>query len=287
MKKILLSLVVCLGLVSFASQTYAQSSSTAVKPYAGATHTYTFNNVQANASYEFYVTESSTYSKTPTKLTNFGVFIGDASSTIGDVNGSASVKITWDADAFTNYGTNGVYLYLAVTAKDNPCDGPGNYKAVHIMPVANDFNVAVATVADPTCADLTGLQPVINTNVADLTEDGYYLAGTTTMTFTITRENSTNKWSGAYTVSCDNDAVPFTIDASEAAIGDKTGSISEELGSTVTVTVIMNNTPGTNPTFTLTMTNASDDVTSLQDITLESASHAINLMPKIGDFVGE
>ncbi|MCY1635869.1 hypothetical protein [Marinifilum sp. D737] len=284
MKRILLSLIVCLGFMSFANQTFAQSS--AVKPYAGATHTYTFNNVEANAAYEFYVTESSTYSATPVKLSDFGVFIGNASSSIGATEGAASIQITWDADAYTNYGVNGVYLFLNVTADGSSC-GVGNYKAVHIMPQANDFNVAVAAAALPTCADLTNLQPVVNTDVSNLTDYTHYEAGTTSMTFTITRESSTNQWSGAYTVSCDNATVPFTIDATPAATGDKTGSISGETGDSVTVTVIMKNTPGTNPTFTLTMTSASDDVTGLDDLTLGSDTHMINLMPKIGDFVGE
>lgn len=283
MKKLLLSLVICLGLISFASQTFAQS--TAVEPYDGAKHTYTFSNVEANATYKFYVSTSVVAYGVGTEVTDFGAFTGTGIGTIGGVDGDAAVEITWAADAAANYGTTGLYLFLAVTVSGDPCGGPGNYKAVHIMPKSNNFNVdVVATVTNPSCASLATLQPVVND--ADINVNTDYVAGTTTMTFDITRENSTNNWSGGYDVTCSDVTVPFTISAAPAATGTKSGTIVAETSNTVTVTLVMTNTPGSNPTFTLTMTSASDDATTLSDLSLGSDSQVINLMPSIGGFVG-
>lgn len=289
MKKILLSLVICLGLVSFASLTFAQS--TAVEPYDGATHTYTFAGVEANASYEFYVTATNDH--TAASIPGFGLFVDGAgdpiagTGIIGAANGPASIKINWSATASADYPT-GVYLFLRVTAQGSSC-GFGNYKGVHIVPVLNDFNVTVAdlgALANPSCADISALQPVINNNPLDLADETHYDPGTTTMSFEIERKTGTNPWSGEYTVSCSEGTVPFKINTGAVATGDKTDIIDGEVGNTVTVTVVMTNTPGKNPVFTLTMTSASDDTTGLEDLTLGSDSHTINLMPNIGGFIG-
>ncbi|WP_372641070.1 hypothetical protein [Ancylomarina sp.] len=282
MKKLLLSLVVCLGLVSFASQTFAQS--TAVEPYDGAKHTYTFSDVEANATYKFYVSTSVAAYGVGSEVADFGAFTGTGTGLIGGTNGDAAVEITWATDAAAKYGAAGVYLFLEVTAASSTC-GVGNYKAVHIMPKSNNFNVdVVATITNPSCASLVALQPVVND--ADINVNTDYVAGTTTMTFDITRQNATNKWSGGYDVTCSDATVSFTISGAPAATGTKSGTIAAETNNTVTVTLVMTNTPGSNPTFTLTMTNATDDATALSDLSLDSDSQVINLMPSIGGFVG-
>lgn len=287
MKKILLSLVVCLGIVSYASQIFAQSS--AVQPYDGAKHTYTFANVEANATYKFYVSTSTTAYGVGTEVSDFGAFTGTGTGIIGATNGAASVEITWANDAAANYGGTGLYLFLAVTADASTC-GVGNYKAVHIVPQASDFNLAVVDDAatDPTCSDLTLLVPVINSTDINVNND--YNPGTTTLTYTITRTNSTNAWSGAYTLACSDNTVEFTANAVSSIAGSVSGVVTNEAAGTHLVTVVITNKPGSNPTFTLNITSGSDDVTGVQDVDLTTADatadHTINLMPTIGSFTG-
>ncbi|WP_461631108.1 hypothetical protein [Labilibaculum euxinus] len=288
MKKLLLSLVICLGLVSFASQTFAQS--TAVKPYDGAKHTYTFGDVEANATYKFYVSTSTVAYGVGSEVTDFGAFTGTGTGTIGAANGAASVEITWANNAAANYGASGLYLFLAVTVSGDPCSGPGNYKAVHIMPQASAFNLAVVddSATDPTCADLTGLKPVINLTDINVTDE--YDAGKTTLSYTITRTNSSNAWSGTYTVTSSDNTVEFTANTVASSSGLVSGSVTNETANTHVVTVVITNKPGSNPTFTLNLVTGSDDVTGVTDIDLTTADatadHTINLMPTIGSFTG-
>ncbi|RXQ97728.1 hypothetical protein EO244_02260 [Ancylomarina salipaludis] len=287
MKRIAILTMLCIGFVGFSTKSFAQS--TQINPFDGATHTYGFADVEANASYEFYVVASDNH--LGTVITDFGQFVDaagdpltDGKGTIGAVPGNASIKIKWSETLSTTY-PDGVYLFLKVTAQGSTC-GVGNYKGIYIDAVPNDFNVAVVGPAtDPDCNDITGIQPIINKTVATATDE--YDPGKTSFTFTLTRENSTNDWSGAYTVSCSDGTVPFTINTDAATTGDKSGTITNESNKDVVVTVEMINTPGANPTFTLTMTSASDDVTGLTDQSLESDSQTFNLMPKIGNFIAE
>lgn len=286
MKRLLL-LVVCLGSILFTSQTFAQS--TAVKPYDGAKHTYTFGDVEANATYKFYVSTSTAAYGVGSEITDFGAFTGTGTGTIGAVNGDASVEITWTNNAAANYGTSGLYLFLEVTAASSSC-GAGNYKAVHIMPQTSAFNLAVIddSATDPTCTDLTGLKPVIN--LLDINATDEYDAGTTTLSYTITRTNSTNAWSGTYTLVCSDNTVEFTADAVSSTAGSVSGVVTNEAAGTHIVTVVVANKPGSNPTFTLNITSGSDDVTGVEDVDLTTADataeHTINLMPTIGSFTG-
>lgn len=307
MKKILLSLVVCLGLVSFASQTYAQSSSTALTPYAGAKHTYVFDGIKEGRAYEFYLS---------TNFSGFGTAITPAdnlfkfSAATGNVtdNGKASVDITWGVDAATAYGandpgTNGIYLFVHITGgtaadKDNVCD---NYKAVKIVPVANAFNVLVAdnTIDKPSCPDLTNeFQPIVTVaNDVDQTNSGY-VAGKSTISFKVSRAESSNPWNfvfdiastgtGTFTYSVageasatlvvndtDNDATDVSVDA---AANDNF----------VIVTIIVNNIPGENPIFTLGLDSAQDATTLVTDLDASTTegTHTINILPVIGNFKG-
>lgn len=283
MKKLLLSLVICLGLVSFASQTIAQS--TAVEPYDGATHTYTFANVEDGASYEFYVSTSTTAfgATDELKSNEFGTFATSATGSITGGPGPAAVTINWDSDVSTNYGA-GLYLYLKVTASGDPCTGPGNYKAVHIMPKSNLFDISIAANAgNPSCASLAGLEPVVNTT--DIDVDADYVAGTTSMTFDITVTGS-DAWTGGYDVTCDIPTVSFSVNGGVSTIATKSVGFTNETAKTLTVTILMTNSPGTTPTFTVAMTSATDVLSGVSDATLGSDDQAINLMPAIGGFTG-
>lgn len=302
MKKILLTLVICLGLASFASQTFAQS--TQINPFNGATHTYGFADIDANASYEFYVVASNNH--LGTAITDFGQFVdgagaplADGTGTIGTSVAPASIKIKWSETLSTTY-PDGVYLFLKVTAQGSTC-GVGNYKGVHIDAVQNDFNVAIAATpnTDPICADLTNLQPVINKDLITATDE--YEAGYTTFTYTVTRTTTTtNSWTANYNVTCSDASVKFFIDTDAtvetAVVGDKAKTITSATDP-VTVTITMVNTPGSNPVFSLNLVSASDLITGLSDLSVftdndidddgdAAAKHTINLMPNIGDFIG-
>ena len=287
MKRIVILMMLCISFVGFTTKTFAQS--TAVEPYDGAKHTYTFGNVEANSTYKFYVSTSTAAYGVGSEVADFGAFTGTGTGTIGATNGNASVEITWASDAAAKYGT-GLYLFLAVTAPGDPCSGPGNYKAVRITPKASEFNLAVVddSATDPTCSDLTSLKPVIN--LTDINVNDEYDPGTTTLTFTITRTNSTNAWSGAYTLTSSDNTVEFTANTVASAAGSVSGVIANEANDTHVVTVVVTNKPGSNPTFTLNITSGSDDVTGVQDIDLTTADatadHTINLMPEIGTFTG-
>jgi len=306
MKKILLTLVICLGLVSFASQTYAQS--TQINPFNGATHTYGFENVEANASYEFYVSTSSDHTDATAIITNFGQFVDDSGNPLTDGTGTvtagvASIKIKWVDNASTLNAGNGVYLFLKVTAQASVC-GPGNYKGVKIIPQANNFNIAVAATPNenPICADISGLKPVIN--LTDINATNEYVAGTTELTYTVTRTPGTgNNWDADITIACSDAGVNYSYSVNTTTATTGTGNGTIELRNVdkdeVIVTVTVTNTPGLNPAFTLNLISGLDRVTKLTDFTVYTADgddtnddadtkavHTINLMPQIGDFIG-
>lgn len=295
-------MMLCIGVVGVSTKSFGQS--TQINPFDGATHTYGFADVEANASYEFYVVATDNH--LGTAITDFGAFVDNdgntilGTGTIGNANGPASVKIKWSETLSTTY-PDGVYLFIKVTAQGSTC-GVGNYKGIHIDAVQNDFNVAIAATPDtnPICADLTNLQPVINKDVITATDE--YKPGYTTFTYTVTRTTATtNAWTANYDVTCSDPNVKFFIDSDAtvetATVGKKNKTIPNATDA-VTVTVTMVNEPGTNPVFSLNLISASDLVTGLSDLSVftdndtdddgdAAAKHTINLMPKIGNFIAE
>ncbi len=304
MKKLLLSLAICVGLASFTSQVSAQS--TALVPYAGAKHTYRFDNIKDGREYKFYLSTSSTgFGTEISPVANLFTLDG-ATGNVGS-DGFASVDITWGEDAATTYGvtpgTNGIYLFVHITGgtaadKDDVCD---NYKAVKIVPTTNLFNVLVAdnTTDKPSCPDLTdGFQPIVTVaDDVDQTNSGY-AAGKSTISFKVTRDESSNPWnfvfdiassgSGAFTYSVvgetsatltgvdpENDAADVSVDA---AANDNYAI----------VTIVVDNIPGEKPVFTLSLDSAQDKTTLVTDLDASTTedTHTINILPVIGDFKG-
>jgi len=293
MKKILLSLVICLGLVSFANQTFAQSS-TALAPFNGATHTYTFQNVEANAQYEFFVTTTNNYAAGPDNT--FGSFVGAASGPVGVSDADVAVQIQWAGNATDQAG--GYYLFLKVftpSAGVGDCES-ANYKSVHIVPVLNSFNVDIADAVtpDPSCADLDATFSPLVTVAGDGTNSGYN-AGKTTLKFTVSPKNSapSDQWSFQFDIAALN-APTFTWSVNGGAVTGDELTVADIASTAVSapstdIVIVFDNQPGLSPAFTIHFDSARN-ITTLTDALTDQLpvdeTHTVKVMPSIGDFVG-
>lgn len=293
MKK--LFVLTLLAVMAFSAKTFAQS--TALVPYDGATQTYTFDGIHQDYSYEFIVSTSATdWNAAPTKT--WGVFSTSAPQVVGSDN-KASVSITWDANASANF-PSGLYLYIHVFdnsgSPDLVCD---NYKAVLVKPTGNNFTVTLAdaTGENPQCPQLdNGFQPVLPLN--GLTTD--YSSGKTIFKYTVTRNGADNhKWSFKFDIA-QTDATNFsyTVEGTNSGTivsGNQSSTLTGQIATvdsadgSVTITVTMDNVPGSKPVFTVGITNATD-VTSNVDVLPTklpvAVDHNINEMPAIGGFTG-
>ena len=295
MKRLISLIIVCVTLLG--ASNIASAQSTAIAPYDGARHTYTFDGITNGLDYEFYVSTDPNGIAKAGLITDFGVLDGDANSDgvathteLGGVvaGNQVSVDITWAADAASKYGTSGsvqpgVYLFVRVF-DDSDAAVCENYKAVMITPTTNAFNVTLAdAVASPSCPDLNnGFNPLHDA----------YNAGKTTLTFEIDRTGSSNDWtfdfditqvgSGAYTYSVEGGtAVAGTIG------GTTNVAVNNYASDNATIVIIVDNVQNETPVFTLEIKNAQDDVTSVTPVALPgSVAHTINSMPAIGNFIG-
>lgn len=295
MKKLLLSLVVCLGIVSFASQTMAQSS--ALAPFDGATHTYTFNGITDGLDYEFYISTNPNGIAQAGLITDFGILVGDSNTdglaTNAELGGvvasnSVSVNITWALDAASKYGASGsvqtgVYLFVRVF-DDSDATVCENYKAVMITPVTNAFSVTLAdAIASPSCPDLdNGFNPL----------ESAYAAGKTTLTFEIDRAGSSNNWTFDFDITqVGTGAYTYSVEGASAVSGTTGGTtnvaVNNYTADNATIVIVVDNMTNETPVFTLEVKNAEDDVTKVIPVTLPaSIAHTINTMPAIGGFIG-
>ncbi len=292
MKKLLLSLAICLGLVSFAS-----AQSTAIAPYDGATHTYTFDGITNGLDYEFYVSTNSNGISQAGLITNYGILVNDANTdgvaTYTELGGvvtgnQVSVDITWDLTAAAKYGATGsvqtgVYLFVRVfdTSDATVCE---NYKSVMITPTTNAFNVTLADAGtSPSCPDLNnGFIPL---------ESSYNL-GKTTLTFEINRSGSTNDWTFDFDITqVGTGAFTYSVEGGSAVAGI-TGAttnvpVNNYTASNATIVIVVDNVTNESPVFTLEVKNAADDVTSVIPVAMPVAvGHTISTMPAIGSFTG-
>jgi len=297
MKKLLLSLAICLGLVSFASELSAQS--TAIAPYDGATHTYTFDGITDGLDYEFYVSTNPNGIAQAGLITNFGILVNDANTDgvathteLGGVvtGNEVSVDITWDLTAAAKYGISGsvqtgVYLFVRVfDASDaTVCE---NYKSVMITPKTNAFDVTLADVdalTNPSCPDLN--------NDFNPLESSYNL-GKTTLTFEIDRSGSTNNWSFDFDITqVGTGAFTYSVEGAPAVSGTTGGTINVPVNNytanNATIVIVVDNVTNESPVFTLEVKNAADDVTSVIPVAMPaSVGHTISTMPAIGSFTG-
>lgn len=281
MKKLLLSLAICVGLASFVSQVSAQS--TAIAPYDGATHTYTFDGIDDGREFEFFVTQTPDFSAT--RIPDFGTFTTSATGTVAGAGAAVTIQWATDASAVTKYAT-GVFVFVKIhetTAGTDICE---NYKAVKVIPVPNAFNILLADeVTSPSCPTLVnGFNPVVAP--ADT-----YNAGKTTLTYRVERTGSPNDWSFDFDISRTGTG-NFTYTAGAAVTGDQTSTLTGIAVNTITtnfidIVIVVDNMPGEKPTFTIDVTSAQDFVTKVSPLTYPTAvTHTINIMPTIGGFTG-
>tara|TARA_R110001583_G_scaffold6427_3_gene32561 strand:- start:11763 stop:12638 length:876 start_codon:yes stop_codon:yes gene_type:complete len=290
MKKLLLSLAICFGLVSFASELSAQS--TAIAPYDGATHTYTFDGITDGLDYEFYVSTNPNGIVQAGLITDYGILVGDApvDGILGGVvsGGEVSVDITWDLTAAAKYGAagsvqTGVYLFVRVfdTSDATVCE---NFKSVMITPTTNAFNVTLADAGtSPSCPDLiNGFNPL----------ESSYNSGKTTLTFEIDRSGSTNNWTFDFDITqVGTGAFTYSIEGGLAVAGTTGGTINVPVNNytvaNATIVIVVDNVTNESPVFTLEVKNAADDVTSVIPVAMPaSVGHTISTMPAIGSFTG-
>lgn len=289
MKKLLLSLLICMGITMISNQTYAQLDAVGakLKPYNGATYSYTFD-VAVGLEYEFYFSNSADGINKVGLINDLATIMTGATGTV-DATNPASVSIAWADNAAATYPT-GLWLFIHVkkTADNNICD---NYNAVFIKPVANNFDVLVTNdlTGDATTSDIC---PTLNGFKAVVAPTDVYNAGTTTMNFTFTRTGSSNAWNldfdidqlgtGDYTYSLDGgtNTTLVTADETKTSITDVAVS-----GNTQTLQIVLNNKPGDNPQFTITVADATDVVTEVGAKTANSnVIQKIKVMPVIGVF---
>jgi len=305
MKKILILTMLCLGFVAFSTKSFAQSS-TPLKPYDGATHTYTFDGMVDGYNYQFYLTtDPQEKDHTVTVPATSGVLTG-ASGIVGDdLAGKASVSIKWDVAASGLYKiTNPLYLFVKIwdeTAMTNVCV---NYKAVQIIPTSNIFNVIASdeTGSAESCPELDFLkdfQPVIS----DVDVDGDlipdpYNQGYSNVSFKVLRAGTTNAWDFNFTIT-NGTATNYTYTVTGDATGDLLVGAGDQANNVkdvaalaadnfVTITLKVPNVALVNPDFTFTINSASDNVTKAVDSNSidDEVTHMIKILPAIGGFSG-
>lgn len=285
MKKLLHSFLICLGILMISSQVFAQNApGEKLQPYVGGTYNYKFTGIADGLDYEFYFSSSST-GKGTLDNTFTGYIVGTRADVV-PASGEVSVNVAYPVGAST---ASKVYLFLKVYDADVDaiCE---NYKAVEITPIANAFDVtfADATVGGnpSSCPDLTNLQAVI-------APSGTYNAGTSELTFTATRDVSSNEWSLNFDiVQAAGTTVDYTYSvsggatiASTAGTASKTVNIPTITTETVTITLIVQNYEGEVPVFTINNITAVDEVSKASPAsTITGLTHTIKEIPEIGAF---
>lgn len=293
MKRILILTMLCIGFAGMSKSTFAQS--TALAPFNGATHTYTFQNFEANVKYEFYVTTTNDY--TATHVSSFGVFVGGVDAEKGTIvtgGDNATVDIQWAATATDIVG--GFYLFLKAytpAADGTDCESV-NYKAVHVTPVANIFNIAIADIVtpNPSCPDLDPtFSPLVAVDAGGVNSG--YNAGKTTLTYTVTPQNSavSDEWSFQFDITAVN--APASYSWSVNGVLGTQANISDILsanisGASTDIVIVLDNQPGVSPSFTIHFDSARNETTATNATVSLPAdlTHTVKVMPSIGDFVG-
>lgn len=297
MKKLLHSFLICLGIIMISSQTFAQALDAPgmkLKPYVGATYNYKFTGITAGLDCEFYF--SSTKLGIGTKNDTFTGYIVGTAPILIPASGEVSVNVAYPTGAST---AAKVYLYLKVydASNDAICE---NYNAVEIQPIVNNFDVLVTNDLTNTdamsdiCPDISDLKATVAPLPAYA--DNYY-AGKTIMNFTFTRTGSLNNWNldfdiqqigtGDYTYSLDGGVNTTTVTggATKTTVTNTSKNDVVVSGNTQTLQIVLNNVPGDRPEFTVTVTDATDIITSVSAKTTDpSVVEKVKIMPKIGAF---
>lgn len=262
----------------------AKAQSTALQPYEGATHSYTFSGLPGGMEYEFYITAnadgSGLYDDGATGEFDFETV---SSGTIGVGDNAASVDIGWNNGAsLHNY-----YLWVQLTIPG----GCSNRRYIQVMPQVNQFDLLSENV------------PVTNTRSCPSTNpsDGFnplasaYDAGFTTLQFLVKKENSNRNWSFIpdLVVNPDLTLGKFII----SITGTNSGEITPDGDNRYTVlasddevmvSVSIENAPGYTRNVTLQVTNQREEQTNLPDgdPSNDNVTHTIEVIPVIGGMGG-
>jgi hypothetical protein len=262
----------------------AKAQSTALQPYEGATHSYTFSGLPGGMEYEFYITANADgtglYDDGATGEFDFETV---SSGTIGVGDNAASVDIGWNNGAsLHNY-----YLWVQLTIPG----GCSNRRYIQVMPQVNQFDLLSENV------------PVTNTRSCPSTNpsDGFnplasaYDAGFTTLQFLVKKENSNRNWSFIpdLVVNPDLTLGKFII----SITGTNSGEITPDGDNRYTVlasddevmvSVSIENAPGYTRNVTLQVTNQREEQTNLPDgdPSNDNVTHTIEVIPVIGGMGG-
>lgn len=277
-------------MVATCLQVAAFAQSSALSPFEGATHTYVWNGVAEGTSYEFYVTaDAAGTSILDDALMGEFDFVGNPNGVVAEGMSAASLGIQWNLGAASNQ----YFLWLKVTGTN----GCSNYRYVGLQPQINTFDILAENI------------PVDNTiSCPDLSSDnGFdavassYDAGSTILSFKVTRVNGTNNPLTPETGDTyDWSFVPFlTVDPdwnTEIEIvsieGANSGVITPDSGDQYTVSgfddevivkVSIKNLPGTSQEVTLGVRDQVESRTNLKDsdATNDRVKHIIEVMPVI------
>jgi len=295
MKKLLLSLLICMGITMISSQSYAQEAlGEKLQPYVGNTYTYTFKNIPENLKYEFYFSTDKIGKGDKTTGTAYNLYFNattPATGTIPTGGGDAVVKVDWPTGAVPAIIDIPVYLFIRVyqDPHTNICE---NFNAVEIIPRANAFVVNFADITAggtiESCPDFKDLEAVVEPSATYT-----YNAGTSELTFTATRDGgaSANDWSTQFDINQVGGTVDYTYSISGGAtVTPKTGSANETVtiptitSETITITLEVQNFQGQVPVFTINNITAQDKVNLASPASITGLTHTIKEIPTIGNF---
>ena len=283
-------LIILLLLFAFAQTAIAQS--TARQPYEGAMHAYICNGITAGADFEFYLTANADDSgRYDDGLT--GEFdIINSKGVIGN-DGTAVTQVQW------NKGASGHIYYLWFEASISGCSNRIN---IQITPQINRFDLlsenvpADNTVSCPAVAASDGFNPMASA----------YDAGTTTLRFIVRRVNGTdNKQTASTGDTYDWFFEPvLSVDTTTKSaisiisiVGAKSGTLTANANglisvngtdNEVTVTVSVQNIPGTSQDVKLSIRNQGEMKTNLPDSNAsnDTVKHRIEVLPVIDGLQG-
>lgn len=267
-----------------ASVLAAKAQSTALHPYEGATHSYTFSGMPGGLDYSFYITANTDgtglYDDGATGEFDFKTV---SSGSIGVGENAATVDIGWNNGAsLHNY-----YLWIELTIPG----GCSNRRYIQVSPQVNDFdllseNIPVTnTRSCPSINTADGFNPVASS----------YEAGYTTLEFLVKKEYSNRNWSFIPSLAVNPDLTlgKYIISVS----GTNSGVIVPDGDSRYTVlasdndvkvTVSIENAPGYTRDVTLQITGQREEQTNLPDgdPSNDKATHTIEVIPVIGGMGG-
>lgn len=275
--------IIVIVLLLFAFGFSAKAQSTALHPYEGATHTYTFSGLAEGLDYDFYITANADgtglYDDSATGEFDF---LTGTTGAVG-AGGDAAVQIGWNTGASLNV----YYLWIELTIPG----GCSNRRYIEVVPQVNQFDLLSENIP----ATNTKSCPSTNTSDGFNPTASAYDAGFTTLQFLVKREYGTRDWSFIPVLSVNPDMSLGKVIIS--VMGTNSGNITADtdsrytvngLDSEVVVAVSIENAPGYNRDVTLQVTQQRESITNLPDSnpSNDDVVHTIEVMPLINGMGG-